>query len=516
MNTIINKADTLSREDKIQALYSSQKHNLDKIQDKGEAIRMQHQTWDAAELLVDENPNASMELLVESMHKLYPRLKRNGIRVYFCYKKKDGDVAKEIIKKLQDWSNGNIEIMHMGDLEGRFLGQDWRSRIEQMLPECDCFIMLLPGPDDDRAWITYEAGFFASGMGLTGRLICLHHPDNDLHDIPDPLVSKQAVPATIESVEGFLKQMFKRDNWVPGKPAVNPEIEDIDEKAKEIVDMIRPAATGKHYCCGPHIEVSFASPLDIHGLNDLREGKVLESNEAAMNLFGLSFKKDKLGEWFDSANLDTSDLSWSIELSDSINAAAKGIKIPIVASAFSIRPSESTETPTYVRPRLCAVRRRRSDNSLLSVDLLFTEIKEPSLTNTLKPELGALAQTLELAWNLRFQLLEPLKGKCLKKEDLITFGLERERIYQEVMKGKQWGDAAEVERKVMSLYSQSKREKELQGLYEKGKKLWGEEVPRLLLESDAPAFQKVVIDLYDLNNQFLEITTQKLAEIFRG
>ena len=76
------------------------------------------------------------------------------------------------------------------------VGRDWRAQIEATIPQCDWFLLLLPTPGE-RDWVLYEAGYFSRGQGLAGRLVCLHHPDNE---VSNALGARQSVSAEVGPV----------------------------------------------------------------------------------------------------------------------------------------------------------------------------------------------------------------------------------------------------------------------------------------------------------------------------
>ena len=117
----------------------------------------------------------------------------------------------------------------------------------------------------------YEAGYFSRGQGLAGRLVCLHHPDNK---VSDALTVLQSVPAEVGPVRAFLEALFRRSNWIPGMPALNPDLNQLDDKAAEIVELIKPpTGPGVKFCCGPHMEVAFEDASAVRGWEQLQRGQ---------------------------------------------------------------------------------------------------------------------------------------------------------------------------------------------------------------------------------------------------
>ena len=161
--------------------------------------KLRNQAEQAADWLVEQHPHREVdEMLVSALRDWLPRLKNwilgGKVSVFFSYKAEDAPIAEAIGQQLENWSARRLRIRHMAVLQ---VGRDWRAQIEATIPQCDWFLLLLPTSRDQRDWLLYEAGYFSRGQGLAGRLVCLHHPDNE---VSNALGSRQSVPAEVGPV----------------------------------------------------------------------------------------------------------------------------------------------------------------------------------------------------------------------------------------------------------------------------------------------------------------------------
>ena len=168
---------------------------------------------------------------------------RNLIRVFLSHKKKDFKAANQIREVLRIQSAGRIDVFMSENITK---GDGWQERIEEALYECDWFILLYSGVDDDWAWCHHEAGIFR-GMVYpdSDRLVVLYPPNVEL---PDPLKKYQAVkcqppqPDQPDELDLFFKEIFGKPPY-PGVPPINPVFANEDRTARrdaanKIVDAV--------------------------------------------------------------------------------------------------------------------------------------------------------------------------------------------------------------------------------------------------------------------------------------
>ena len=472
----------------------------------------------AADWLVKEHPRESDETLVTTLCGLLPRLKNlladGEVNVFFSYKDKDGPIARTIAKKLESWSAGKLKVKHMADLSVEEVGRKWRKEIERTIPLCDWFLLLLPTPGDERDWVLYEAGYFSRGQGLAGRLVCLHHPDNK---VSDALTAPPIRARRGGTSPPFLEALFRRWNWVPGMPALNPDLNQLDDKAAEIVELIQPpTGPGVKFCCGPHMEVAFEDASAVRGWEQLRRGRVIDSNKDCEQLFGLQVPKPFFGDWVREVSGGEQDREWIMQLARAVRAVGEGRQVPPIDACFRV-PSGRR-----VQPRICAVRRRRTGQSVESIDILFNDAELPPATASMKPELAALAITLEYAVRYRYQLLEPFADRKLELKDVLDFQSRRTAILQWALRDRRFEDRSKIRERTMRAFV-GEDKAVIQKMYERSDQLWREdgegEMDRAIdnaKNGDTEALEGLIKELLDMTQSFLTVTSKRFAEVIAG
>lgn len=363
----------LQPEDSVNKVISD--HRISEYISKNEAVASRAR--EAAAWLIKNYPNEPPISIAATVVHLLPALLQGKVSVFFSYKGKDSAIATQLAQKLQIWSAGKLEIHHMGELGTVEVGRDWYEKIMKTIPECHWFLLLLPTPGDQRDWVLFEAGYYFRGQGLGGRLVCLHHPDNR---VAEALGEHQSVPANIDSVKAFLTALFLTPNWIPGMPPLNEYLDQLDAKAKEIVDLIHaPVSPGVKLCCGPHMQVCFEDAAAVRSWAQLSVGHVSESNDDCRRLFGLLVPKLTFGEWVKEVPGAGQDTGWVIEMARAVRAAGEGRQVPPIDATLALGENRN------VRAMICAVKRRCGDQKVEAVDIAFTEADRLNTTAWPKP-----------------------------------------------------------------------------------------------------------------------------------
>jgi hypothetical protein len=464
----------------------------------------------AIESLCEKNKGAPIEKIVEAVRRLFKPLHEGEITVFFSYKAKDKSVAKRIANLLEQWSATKLQIKHMASLGVEDVGRDWRQRIEDTIPDCDWFLLLLPNPEEERDWPLFEAGYFQRGEGLSGRLVCLHHSDNDVADV---FGSKQSVPAEINSVADFLKGLFHEPNWISGMPALNPALMDLNDKAQEIVNLIQPPP-GVNICCGPHLMVAFEDASSVKGREQLFQGRVVDSNDACAKLFRRKGRTQLLGGWLKSLQENVQNDTCLEDLAQAVRAAGDGDEVP------EIRTTLTLDEERFVRPTICPVKRRKSDETLEAVHILFNEVDPPPNTSYMNPELAALATTLKFAVRFRWEILVAYADRELKRADVQAFNkalvvLEREAVLDpRLVKDPNLG------RELTLQLFEGKQKAEIEKMYDRWDQLRRPdndgELDHAIFDLDGQALANIVQELLEINKHFLIHASARFAELIAG
>ena len=73
-----------------------------------------------------------------------------------------------------------------------------------------------------------------------------------------------------------------------------------------------------------------------------------------------------------------------------------------------------------------------------SIHILFNDAELPPPTNSMKPDLAALAIALEYAVRYRYQLLEPFAGRKLGLKDAVDFQSRRQALLDSALSTDAW------------------------------------------------------------------------------
>ena len=380
------------------------------------------------------------------------------------------------------------------------------------IPQCARFLLLLPTPGNERDWVLFEAGYFFRGQGLAGRLVRLHHPDNE---VADALGAHQSVPAEVEPVRAFLEALFRRPNWIRGIPPLNPRLEELDGKAMEIVELIKPPTSpGVKFCCGPHMEVAFENAFAVRGWDQLASGRVIDCNDDCKRLFGLQVPRPLFGDWFREVPGGEQDREWISLLASAVRAVGEGRQVPPIPASFCVAGGRR------VQPKICAVRRLKTDQRVESVDILFNDAEPPPVTISMKPELAALSITLDFAVRFRYQLLEQFANRKLEPKDVLAFHRAVTALSQRAMRDRRFLDDPLVIREKTLRMFVGEDKTVIQKMYERSDQLWrldGEgEMDRAIVNLDVEALAGLVKELLEMNQRFLTVTSKRFAEIIAG
>jgi hypothetical protein len=465
---------------------------------------------DAAKSLFEENAGAPIEKIVEAVRRLQKPLHEGRLTVFFSYKAKDKSVANKIAELLEEWSADKLQMEHMARFGVEDVGRDWRQKIEDTIPRCDWFLLLLPNPEEERDWPLFEAGYFRRGEGLSGRLVCLHHSDNDAADV---FGSKQSVPAERDAVAKFLRGLFLEANWIPGMPALNTALKNLDDKAQEIVNLIQPPP-GVNTCCSPHIMVTFEDASSVKGWEQLAQGRVVNSNDACAKLFGFSVRPQLLGGWLKHVQGTAQNDACTAELAQAVQAAGEGRDVPDIRTILTLGDQ------CCVRPTICAVKRRKSDGALEAVHILFNEVDPPPDTSHMSPELAALATTLKFAVRFRWEILGAYAGRELKREDVLAFNKALLVLEREAVLDPRLVNDPNIGRELTLGLFDDERKAEIEKMYD----CWDQlrrpdndgELDRALCNLDGQALANIVQELLEINQRFLMHTSARFAELIAG
>jgi hypothetical protein len=332
--------------------------------------------------------------------------------------------------------------------------------------------------------------------------------------VADVLGKDQSVPAETDAVEDFLKGLFHLPNWVPGMPPINDALNDLRIKAQSIVDEIKgQASPGVKFCCGPHMEVAFEDASKVKGWKELTNGRVIDSNDDCKKLFGFQVppQSQSFGEWFESVEGAGRDDGWVKELAEAVQAAGRGRAVPAILGYFVAADGK------HIRPTICAVRRRKGEQKIKALDILFKEAELAHDTRLMNPNLAALAITLEFSVRFRYQVLERYTGRKLEGKDVLAFNRAMFLLQREAVLDPRFAkDPALIREQTLASFVGEDKDM-VRRMYERADQMWrrdGEgEIDRAISTMDGEALAALIEDLRDMNQGFLTVTSKRFAEL---
>ncbi|MBU4263550.1 MAG: toll/interleukin-1 receptor domain-containing protein [Proteobacteria bacterium] len=468
---------------------------------------------EAAKWLLYENPMASSTDIVKAVDRLLIPLRDRKLRVFFSYRSEDESIALQIAKWLEDWSGSILEVELMARFGIKQVGLDWRKKIEETIPKCEWFLLLLPIPSEqgnEKDWVLFEAGYFKRGQGLSGRFVLLHHPESEVADV---LGKDQSVPAESAKVESFLKGLFHEPNWVPGMPPINSKLSDLRSKADQIVALIhqRPATSSVRFCCGPHMEVAFDDASEVTGWQQLHSGRVIDSNDDCKRLFNLLISPRLFGDWLKDVEGGRHEEGWVKELAEAVQHVGKGHHPPTISESFIL------EDGRRVKPRICAVRRRKGEDRVEAIDILFEEAAQPHETSLMSPELAVLATTLLFSMRFRYQILERYVDRKIEGRDILAFNRALFDLQREAAADPRFAKDRALIRKMTTELFVGEDRVVVEKMYQRWDELYRPDgtgkMDHALISLDGNALAEIVKELIEMNQQFLAVTSRRFAEL---
>jgi hypothetical protein len=340
------------------------------------------------------NPGAHGENMVENMIEDLSTNSNGEYTVFFSHKVEDQKVTHAIID-LIDRHTERVRCFMSKNIEK---GTNWRQTIAEQLTLSSFLVLVFTDPNEDWAWCLYETGFFDALTRIpntmhTRRIYCLHHASNPP---PSPIADLQTVPAKIEDVSQWLKELF--NHTLQTKEVFR---DDIPQVASQICELF--SRERKPIYSAKSIEIivrcsSFKSP------DDLPEDTIIEGDQQLMGeVFGTNTSKidwksakERFAKFPNSSEANLNALK---EIS---NALYK------IHDNSRVRPIQGTifveQGPKRYRPVISYAKELSVD--LISCEILLIEEVGGPLQNVDK-RLGALLTSIRMAVRIRWEIIRP-------------------------------------------------------------------------------------------------------------
>jgi len=464
-------------------------------------------TWIGSINIAEEEAKRAAQLLanepdhLEALKKLTPSLENKVVNVFFSYKKKDEATATAIVDLLRTYSAEKLCICYQAEFTKEMTGRKWREKIKQEIRRANWFIFLLPDPSDDWDWCLYETGLFDRQATSADRMFCLHHPDAD---IPDPIEDYHHVAATIPDMEGFLRMVYVADDPIPGLKALNPSIESkISQIAKEFVDTIRAPLIQKIY--EPSITLKIDDAERLMSKEELDSATIESSNFEAITLFDYSEQPQTWGELRKFIEEPNGDARWREELYHAIHRISQGRNSSPVQAVFQ------SVTGKIYRPILYAADKAGHNGPVIRFHISFIEDTSAIDSSTIPPTLSNLASILRFAFRFRWEILEKFATHLKTIDDIEKLNNAISRLEND-WESRGIGSQSDV----LNLISEEKRQRVLDMMFawKRVRSVDGKgELDMAINENDIAACTRILKDFLPMNQEFMEIVTDRFNEL---
>jgi TIR domain len=284
------------------------------------------------------------------------------------------------------------------------IGAEWVESIDRALDQAKCFVLLYASPEQDWKWCFYEAGRFSHKEPSRRPVTCLHPK---AVDPPNPLANLQAVVATQDNIQKWLKGDFFR-----GVRSHEPTRRELDHAVTTIEKLVNGMPTGEQIL-KPYIWIA---PKAVNDWSNANNASKIDFTHALVEIDGTSARS--LG-FADPPNIellpflrriacDTNGQPgqvefWITKFFESLQSAVNGNTI------FQEEAYFRHESGTILRPVVVSYARCAS-GTVCKLRVIFAEAFGSPLTDS-----PGLAQRLSigarLAIRTRLEILDPFVGR---------------------------------------------------------------------------------------------------------
>jgi hypothetical protein len=314
-------------------------------------------------------------------------------KIFFSHKVEDQKVAHAIID-LIDRHTERVRCFMSQNIEK---GTNWRQTIAEQLTLSSFLVLVFTDPNEDWAWCLYETGFFdaltRTNTSPTRRIYCLHHSSNPP---PSSIADLQTVPAKIEDVSQWLKELF--NHTLQTKEVFRG---DIPQVASQICELFGRERKPIYSAKSVEITVKCSS---LKSPDDLPEDTIIEGDQLLMGeVFGtntgnINWKsaKERFAKFPSSSE---ANLNAFKEISNALYRIHNNSRVrPIQGTIFV------EQGPKRYRPVISYAKELSID--LISCEILLIEEVGGPLQNVDK-RLGALLTGIRMAVRIRWEIIRP-------------------------------------------------------------------------------------------------------------
>lgn len=292
----------------------------------------------------------------------------DGVELFISHKHEDRDIALKIKEELEVASTRLSCFVS----EHIAYGSDWFDTIRANLERADVLLLIFTSSTIQWDWPLYEVGL-ATNLEDPDRcrIVCIYPPGAEP---PDPIKAFQAVQATEEGLEKFLRQLFCTKDLVDVEPVLNERLkegESLQRLAREIAECfttVEPWENCFTYYLWLVVE-EVASDEAVEN-QEVPASAFVDPRSTALDLFGLASKPPGREHWLWQDLLakvgDSEDSQWVRDLGERFKWASRGSNLKSMTATF-----ESPKNGQAYRPLLHKVNLHR--DGAMRFEIIFVE-----------------------------------------------------------------------------------------------------------------------------------------------
>ena len=420
------------------------------------------------------------------------------IKIFISHKHEDERTAIGLKAAIERYGAGRVQIFLSEDTP---TGSNWINWIQKSLSKSNLFILVFTDASRNWDWPLYEAGLFTRLDDIEGRpLICLH---SENLTPPPPLRHLQSVPANIDEIKRFLKNLFVRANLQgiskPLNPAMAEQPEELERAATEIVDLVsRHTVKIDYFSRYLFVNIGYSENGSIP-----KTAKVI-SNSSTLEMFGLGN-----GDWtwediLTQANKDD-DRRWLSELENAICDASKGRLFKSIQATFKSRKEAKQYRPMLYRLDTLA------DGSRIA-KILFTEDVSWNVSQIPRRQ-GILSTALVMAVRFRYEVLKQFESMFLSNRNHEDTDEQINELVQAISNIEIEASSRGLlnEKELINAFNGNEEKQQIKKMYDE----WYDIRSSLLSENkpDGNLIEDQISTLLNLNIEFINVAMKRFCEL---
>jgi len=290
------------------------------------------------------------------------------VTIFISHKHEDKKIAQTVKQELEAVSSR----VHCFISEDIAAGAEWLTEIRQYVEKAHILLLLFTASTSEWDWPLYEVGL-ATDLSDPSRcrIVCVY-PSGATP--PDPIRAFQAVEASPEGLEVFLRQLFCSQEIVDVDPVLNERLREGESLTRlarhlsESITTVKPWA----YCFTHYLWIDVEDAIDNEEIQAeaVPQSATVDPESTALQLFGLAPSPPNRDRWQWDGLLDRldeeSNQDWVSALGERFRWAAAGSQLKSMTASFT----SPADGQSY-RPVLHRAERRR--DASMRFEVIFVE-----------------------------------------------------------------------------------------------------------------------------------------------